>query len=79
MSLTLDEHTRTHLDRIRTGIAHEFQQIPQQEVNARFDAIVTQLLGDATFPDFVPVLAWRYSREELRSLPGLPAEFRPDA
>ena len=76
MSLTLDEDTRTHLDRVRTGIVCEFQQIPQQEVEARFNAIVAQLLSDATFPDFVPVLAWRHSREELRPLAGLPAEFR---
>jgi hypothetical protein len=77
MSLTLDEDTRTHLDRIRTGIEREFQQIPQQEVDARFEAIVTELLSDATFPDFVPVLAWRYSREQLKLTEGPPAEFRP--
>jgi hypothetical protein len=79
MSLTLDEDTRTHLDRIRTGIEREFQQIPEQEVDARFEAILTELLSDATFPDFVPVLAWRYSREELKSLPALPVEFRPNS
>jgi hypothetical protein len=77
MSLTLDEDTRTHLDRIRSGIEREFQQIPQQEVDARFEAIVTELLSDATFPDFVPVLAWRYSREQLKRTEGIPAEFRP--
>jgi hypothetical protein len=58
MSLTLDQDTRTHLDRVRIGIAREVGQIPRQEVNARFDAIVAELLSDATFPDFVPMLAW---------------------
>jgi hypothetical protein len=77
MGLTLNQDTRTHLDRIRSGIASEFEQIPQQEVDARFDAIVAELLSDATFPDFVPVLAWRYSREQLKLMGGVPAEFRP--
>jgi hypothetical protein len=67
MSLTLDEDTRVRLDQIRSGVAREFQQLPQQEVNARFDAIVDGLLDDASFPDYVPVLAWRYSRESLKT------------
>jgi hypothetical protein len=78
LSLTLDRDTRTHLDRVRDGLAREFHHLPQQEVNARFDQIVTQLLSDATFPNFVPVLAWRYSREALLTIEGMPAEFRPD-
>jgi hypothetical protein len=77
MTLMLDDKTRTHLDRVRTSITREFDHIPQHEVNARFDQIVAQLLSDATFVDFVPVLAWRYSRETLRTMEGLPAEYRP--
>jgi hypothetical protein len=77
LALPIDEETRTHLDRIRTGIAGEFDQIPQQEVDARFDAIVAELLSDATFLNFIPVLAWRYSREQLKLMEGIPAEFRP--
>jgi hypothetical protein len=50
MSLALDQDTRTHPNRIRTGIGREFQHIPQEEVDARFEAIVTELLSDATFP-----------------------------
>jgi hypothetical protein len=76
MSLTLDEKTRTHLERVRSGVAHEFGGLPEEEVNARFDEIVNELLEDASFGDFVPVLAWRYSREEFRAVEGLPGEFR---
>ncbi len=76
MSLTLDADTRTHLERVRSGVAREFRQLPEHEVNARFDRIVAELLNDASFADFVPVLAWRYSRESLRMMKGLPAEFR---
>ena len=78
MSLTLDEHTRTHLDQVRSGIAREFDHLPQQEVDARFEAIVSKLVRDATFLDFVPVLAWRYSREAIKTMEGLPAEFRTE-
>ncbi len=76
MSLTLDADTRTRLERVRSGVAREFRQLPEHEVNARFDEIVAQLLRDASFADFIPVLAWRYSRESLRTMEGLPAEFR---
>ena len=76
MSLTLDEKTRMHLERVRSGVAREFDGLPEREVNARFDEIVNELLEEASFGDFVPVLAWRYSREELRAVEGLPGDFR---
>jgi hypothetical protein len=79
VSLTLDDETRTHLDRIRASVAVEFEQNTQQEVDCRFEAIVTQLLSEARFPDFIPVLAWRYAREYLKTMAGLPAEFRPNS
>jgi hypothetical protein len=79
MSLAIDKDMRKHLDRVRGGIAREFEQVPQHEVNERFERIVRQLVSEATFLDFVPVLAWRYSREALRTVEGLPAEFRADS
>jgi hypothetical protein len=39
------------------------------------DAIVEELLDEATFGDFVPVLSWRYAREELSTAAGVPAEY----
>jgi hypothetical protein len=75
MSLTLDDDTRTRLVHLRSGMAREFDGLPEQEVNARFDAIVRQLLDEATFGDFVPVLAWRYAREELSAVEGVPGEY----
>jgi hypothetical protein len=77
MSLTLDIDTRTHLDRVRDAVAREFEHLPEDEVNTRFDEIARQLLSDATFADFIPVLSWRYTREALKAMPGLPAEYRP--
>jgi hypothetical protein len=77
MSLTVDEQTRAHLDRVRAGVGREFEHLPTGEVNRRFEAIAQQLLRDATFADFIPVLTWRYTREALRTLEGIPAEFRP--
>ena len=32
-------------------------------------------LDEATFGDFVPVLSWRYAREELSTAAGVPAEY----
>jgi hypothetical protein len=79
MSLAIDEDTRKQLDRVRGGIACEFEHIPRHEVDVRFEAIVRQLLSEATFLDFVPVLAWRYSRAALKTIEGLPAEFRSNS
>ncbi len=78
MGLTLDEEQRVHLDRGRSGVAHEFEHLPTDEVDRRFEAIAQQLLSDATFADFIPVLSWRYTREALRTIEGIPAEFRPE-
>ena len=75
MSLTLDDDTRTRLGRLRSGIAREFDDLPEQEVHRRFDEIVRELLDEATFGDFVPVLAWRYAREQLSTVEGVPAEY----
>ncbi len=75
MSLTLDDATQTRLTITRQGIENEFEHLPRETVDARFDRIVARLLDEATFGDFVPVLAWRYSREELRTVTYLPAEF----
>jgi hypothetical protein len=76
MSLTLDSAIETRLAVTRHGIEDEFDHLPREQVDARFDRIVAQLLDQATLGDFVPVLAWRYAREELRAVPDLPAEFR---
>jgi hypothetical protein len=78
MSLLLDDDMRTRLGHLRSGIAREFEGLPEQEVERRFDAIVRDLLGEATFGDFVPVLAWRYAREELSAVAGVPAEYAAD-
>jgi hypothetical protein len=76
VSLTIDDETQTRLERVRASIVREFEELPQNEVDQRFELVVRELLDEATFGDFVPVLAWRYSREELRASVGLPAEFR---
>ena len=78
MSLTLDVDTKARLDRARSELGHEFGHLSADEVNRRFDAIAHQLLTDATFADFVPVLTWRYTREALRTMEGIPAEFRTE-
>jgi hypothetical protein len=77
VSLALDE-IRKRLGCMRASVAREFEQVPVADVNARFDAIATALLSDARFGDFVPVLAWQYSRQELQAVAGLSAGFRPD-
>jgi len=65
--LAVDQETATRLARTRANLGQEFNRLPQMEVDKRFDGIVTQLLAEARFDDFVPVLAWRYAREELQT------------
>jgi len=67
VALALDDETATRLARTRAHLGQEFDELPQAEVDRRFDGIVTQLLAEARFDDFVPVLAWRYAREELQT------------
>lgn len=76
MSLTLDDEIKVRLERTRESIGREFDQLPQTEIDERFDEIVAMLLSEASFGDFVPVLAWRYSRQVLNTCVEIPAEFR---
>ena len=79
MTLTLDENTRTRLEQTRETIASEFDQLPRQQVDARFDQIMQTLLSEATFGNYLPILARHDAREALLTNPGLPAEFRTPA
>ena len=76
MSMALDDTIQTRLAVTLRGVENEFGYLPRETVDVRFDRIVAQLLDEAMFGDFIPVLAWRYSREELRTVAGLPPEFR---
>ena len=67
MTLALDTDTTEHLDRALTQVERDFSRLDAGLVHERFDAIVAQILEDATIADYVPVLAVRYTREGLRN------------
>src|SRR5512132_3890605 len=68
MAQALDPVTQRHIDQAAERLADEFAGIFSQETIARYMAESTDLLGEAKFNVFVPVLAHRFARERLRAL-----------
>jgi len=64
----LDPITQHHVRQAADQLAGEFAGIFSPETIARYMAESTDLLGDAKFNTFVPVLAHRFCRERLRAL-----------
>jgi protein-tyrosine-phosphatase len=68
MPQALDPVTQQHIDKAAERLADEFAGIFSQETIARYMAESQDLLGEAKFDVFVPVLAHRFARERLRAL-----------
>jgi len=68
VSEVLDPITRRHVEKASETLADEFAGIFSRETIDRFITESLHLLGDARFSDFLPVLAYRFSRERLRAL-----------
>jgi protein-tyrosine-phosphatase len=64
----LDPLTRQHVESAATALAGEFAGIFSPETISRYIAESLDMLGNARFADFVPVLAHRFARERLRAL-----------
>jgi hypothetical protein len=47
-------------------LADEFDAVPAASIGREVDAIANRLAGPAHFDDYIPVLAHRLTREELR-------------
>lgn len=72
----LDETFDKRMKQAETEVAREFAGLDRQVVQQEFERVTTDLLREARVTDFVPVLARRHVRENLRALPvrALPAE-----
>ena len=64
--LKLEDKTQRQVDIFLESLGREFEgRVPAQTVSQVGHDVLTDLLSDARFPDFVPVLARRYTREQL--------------
>jgi protein-tyrosine-phosphatase len=68
MSETLDPVTLNHIRQTADRLAEEFSGIFSRETIERYVSESVDLLGDARFNVFVPVLAHRFARERLKAL-----------
>ena len=64
----LDPITRRHVEKALDALCDEFQGVFSRETIARFLSESHETLPQARFPDFVPVLVYRFARERLRAL-----------
>ena len=61
--------TKTKLQHSKEALAAEFEHVPPEDIARRLEEIAHWLLEAARFDDYIPVLAHRYAREELRQRP----------
>ena len=64
----LDPITRRHVEKALDALCDEFHGVFSRETIARFLNESHETLPQARFPDFVPVLVYRFARERLRAL-----------
>jgi protein-tyrosine-phosphatase len=68
MSNTIDPITQRHIEKAAEALVDEFSGIFGLETIERYITDSLDLLGNARFSDFLPVLAHRFARERLRAL-----------
>jgi protein-tyrosine-phosphatase len=68
VSSALDPVTQRHVEKAVEALEDEFAGVFSRETIDRYIVESLDLLGDARFSDFLPVLAHRFARERLRAL-----------
>lgn len=69
MNATLDSVTQHHVDEMTEALAREFgDRFDRKQIEGLMSDSVAQLAGRANVADFLPVLAYRFTRERLGSL-----------
>ena len=63
----LRPETRSRIDYIGQVLIREFDTIPAAVVLGEVDRATDALLAGAKFDEFVPILAHRFAREQLRN------------
>jgi hypothetical protein len=69
VALVLDEMFEKRLQQAEVDLAREFSTVDRELVHREFERVAGELLREAKVTDFVPVLARRHAREQLRSMP----------
>jgi hypothetical protein len=65
--MKLESATKTKLEHGKTRLAAEFDAVPRGLISTAVDATAGQLLQEARFDDYIPLLAQRYVRARLRA------------
>jgi hypothetical protein len=63
--LQVTAETRQKIDRLPERLSDEFADVAPQEIQEEVDELAEALLEEARFEDFVPLLAYRQSRDQL--------------
>jgi hypothetical protein len=63
--LRVTGETKQKLDHLPERLSDEFEDVAPSEVREEVKEVTDTLLSDAQFDDFVPLLAYRYTREHL--------------
>jgi hypothetical protein len=58
--------TLAKIEQLRLDLCREFPGVGGEQVRERMDRSVDELLRQATFDDFVPLLAYRHVRDGIR-------------
>lgn len=65
MPLYVTAQTKQKIDNLPDRLSDEFADVAPNEVREEVEEVTETLLNDAQFEDFVPLLAYRYTREHL--------------
>jgi hypothetical protein len=65
----IDETFEKRMRQAEDDVLREFDAVDRERVRREFDRVSSDLLRDARVTDFVPVLASRRVRDNLRSVP----------
>jgi len=65
----IDETFEKRMRQAEDDVLREFDAVDHERVRREFDRVSSDLLRDARVTDFVPVLASRRVRDNLRSVP----------
>ncbi|HEY7465089.1 MAG TPA: hypothetical protein VIB47_00195 [Dehalococcoidia bacterium] len=69
--------TQRKLEHVPERLLDEFEDLPREPVQREVQGVAGQLLRQARFPDFVPVLTHRFVREHLLDLAARRTTRRP--
>jgi hypothetical protein len=64
-TMHLHPATRAKLEHDKGLLVNEFRSVPREEISRKLDVVAGRLLSRANFDDFIPALAFRFTREDL--------------